>query len=64
MGLHHQVANYSIPKEPLLTACRQEIHNQSIEQQGFLGVQPVTGIQNDPGLGVWKVAVDQGLMLR
>ena len=59
----HQAANYTICGEPLLTACRQEIHNQPIEQQGFLGMQPMAGIGNDPGFGLGEVAADHGLML-
>ena len=62
-GVEHQGANYSIRLKPLLTACRQEIHNQSIEQQGFLGMQPMAGIGNDPGLGLREVVTDHGLML-
>jgi hypothetical protein len=63
-GVEHQGANYSISSKPLLTAYRQEIHNQFIEQQRFLGMQPVTGIRDDPCFRSREKLENSRLMLR
>ena len=63
-GVEHQGANYSISLKPLLTACRQEIHNKFVEQQRLLGMQPVARVRDDPGFGARKERQDPGLIFR